>query len=71
MLTVDEAAKRAGVCRNTLRTWLKPHAEQLVHLRLGAPGSRGRILIDEKDLAAFLKNRKIGEPSIVAFDPCI
>ena len=51
-LDVKGAAERAGVCANVVYAWC--NARLLRHARLGTPGRRGKILIDESDLDAFL-----------------
>ncbi len=56
--TVNEAAKRAGVCAAVVRGWCS--ARLLPHFRLGMPGHRGKVLIEESDLDAFLESCRIG-----------
>jgi excisionase family DNA binding protein len=56
-LTPEQAAERAGVSRNLVYRWCEER--RLPHYRLGGRGRRGRILIDEGDLEAFLERCKI------------
>ena len=58
-LTVRQAAARAGVSRSLVDPWTSAE-RRLPHLRVGRRGSRGRILIEEADLAAFLERQKVG-----------
>ena len=51
MLSVKQAAKYACVSEALVRGWLR---EGLPHFRLGAKGRRGKIVIREADLEAFL-----------------
>ena len=57
-LNVKAAAERAGVCISVLYAWCA--AGQLPHYRLGLPGRRGKVLIDEGDLDEFLNRCKVG-----------
>lgn len=56
MLTVKQAAERAGVSPGLVYEWC--NGGMLTHLRLGRPGTRGGIRIEESDLAAFLASQK-------------
>jgi excisionase family DNA binding protein len=56
-LTPEQAAKKAGVSRNLVYRWCEE--KRLPHYRLGGQGRRGRIMIDEGDLEAFLDSCKI------------
>ena len=56
MLTVKQAAKRAGVSSGLVYEWCD--CGILPHLRLGRPGKRGAIRIEEADLDAFLASQK-------------
>jgi excisionase family DNA binding protein len=56
-LTVKAAAQRAGVCTSVVYAWCA--AGQLPHYRLGLPGRRGKVLIDEDDLDEFLDRFKV------------
>ena len=51
-MTVKAAADRIGVSDSLIYEWCS--AGQLVHFRFGRKGRRGKLLIDEKDLDAFL-----------------
>ena len=52
LLTVKQAAELAGVSDSLVYEWC---AENLVvHYRFGKKGHRGKVMIDEKDLEAFL-----------------
>lgn len=56
-LTVDEAAGRACVCPGLVRGWVRDGL--LPHLRVGARGKRGKILIDPTDLDGLLASFKV------------
>jgi excisionase family DNA binding protein len=58
MLTVKQAAKRAGVSPGVVYQWIG--ALILAHHRLGRPGTRGAIRIAEADLEAFLLSCRVG-----------
>ena len=58
MLTPKQAAARAGVSPSLVYSWVE--GRLLPHYRLGAKGKRGKILIDESDLAAFLAGCRVG-----------
>lgn len=58
MLTVPQAAKLAGVCQSTLRSWVQDGL--LPHYRVGRKGRRGSIRIAEEDLNALLATFKVG-----------
>jgi excisionase family DNA binding protein len=54
MLTVRQAAERLGISDSLVYEWC---AEGLLpHYRFGGRGRRGRILIEETELEAFLAN---------------
>jgi predicted site-specific integrase-resolvase len=57
MFTPKQLAERAGVSTNLIYGWCQ--AGLLPHLRLGAPGKRGKILITEEDWAAFLAAHRV------------
>jgi excisionase family DNA binding protein len=59
MLTPKQLAERTGISPNLVYTWCERGL--LPHVRLGAPGKRGKILIAEEDWAAFLAARRVGE----------
>lgn len=65
-LTPKEAAQRARVSSNLVYSWCS--AGLLPHLRLGSPGRRGKILIEESDLEAFLAAHKRGNIDGVSTD---
>jgi excisionase family DNA binding protein len=52
LLSVKQASELAGVSDSLVYEWC---AEMLlVHYRFGKKGRRGKLMIDEKDLEAFL-----------------
>lgn len=53
-LTPKEAATRIGVSVSLVYEWCAQ--KRLRHYRFGGKGKRGRILIEESDLAAFLES---------------
>jgi hypothetical protein len=57
MLTVKQLASQAGISANLVYQWCQ--AGDLAHIRLGAAGRRGKILISEADWAAFLAARRV------------
>jgi excisionase family DNA binding protein len=57
-LAVKEAAKAAGVSQALIYEWC--HERRLKHYRFGTKGRRGKILIEESDLAAFLESCTVG-----------
>lgn len=61
-MTVLEVAERVGVCPSLVYGWVEYRA--LAHYRLGGKGKRGRILVDEADLEAFLQGCRV-EPAAV------
>lgn len=56
MLTVKQAAERAGVSLALIYGWCQ--AGVLAHHRLGLPGKRGCIRIADDDLDGFLASQK-------------
>jgi len=58
LLTPKDAARRANVSLSLIYGWVA--SGELKHLRVGAAGKRGRIRIEEADLAAFLEGKKSG-----------
>jgi excisionase family DNA binding protein len=56
-LTVREAAERAGVCAGVVYGWLK--ARSVPFYRVGGPGRRGKYLIEDSDLEAFLARCRV------------
>jgi excisionase family DNA binding protein len=57
LLTVRQAAKRASVSSSLIYEWCAE--KRLPHLRLGKKGRRGRVLIEETDLAAFMESCRV------------
>jgi excisionase family DNA binding protein len=57
MLTVKQAAQRKCLSPQLIYLWC--HEGRLAHYRLGGRGRRGRILIDEADLDAFLTSCRV------------
>jgi excisionase family DNA binding protein len=57
VLTVKGAAERAGVSVSLIYAWCERRL--LTHFRVGVPGKRGKILIAEADLDAYLANLKV------------
>lgn len=53
-LTVKQVAARVGVSDSLVYEWCG--SGLLAHYRFGRPGRRGKILIDEGELDAFLAN---------------
>ena len=62
-LSVKQAAERVGVSESMIYQWC--HERRLAHLRLGTGGRRGKILIEEADLDAFVNAQRVeaGEAS--------
>jgi excisionase family DNA binding protein len=58
VLTPKQAAERCGISVSLVYGWIE--SRQLAHYRMGRQGRRGRILISETDLHAFLESRKVG-----------
>lgn len=58
MLTVKEAAIRAGVSPSLVYVWC--HEQRLPHYRVGAEGKRGRIRIAPADLDVFMASLREG-----------
>jgi excisionase family DNA binding protein len=56
-LTPGAAAARAGVSPQLIYQWCRER--RLTHYRLGTQGRRGRILIEDSDLDAFLDSCKV------------
>lgn len=52
MLTVKQAAARAGVSPSLVYAWCRE--QRLAHYRFGREGRRGRIRIDPADLDALV-----------------
>lgn len=58
LLTIKDAARRACVSPALVRTWVRDGL--LPHLRVGAKGRRGKILIEPPDLDDLLASFKVG-----------
>lgn len=56
-ITVREAAARARVSRSLVYAWCEER--RLPHVRVGARGKRGRILIRPEDLEALLTEFRV------------
>jgi excisionase family DNA binding protein len=56
-LTTKQAAERIGVSAQLVYRWCDE--KRLPHYRLGGEGRRGKILIEESDLDAFLASQKV------------
>jgi excisionase family DNA binding protein len=57
LLTVKQAAERAGVSDSLIYQWCDER--RLVHYRVGGAGKRGKILIDPADLDACMASLKV------------
>jgi excisionase family DNA binding protein len=57
LLTVTEAAIRAGVSESLVYQWIDER--RLSHYRLGGKGKRGKIGISPSDLEAFIEGLKV------------
>ncbi len=56
-LTPRQASQRAGVSPSLIYQWCEER--RLPHFRCGRRGRRGRILIEDTDLDAFLESCKV------------
>lgn len=56
-MTVKQAAERLGVSQSLV--YMLCEGRQLAHRRIGAKGKRGKIIILEEDIAAFLESIKV------------
>lgn len=56
-LSVKQAAERLGVSPSLVYQWC--NERRLPHLRLGQTGRRGKILIEAKDVDAFLEAARV------------
>ena len=62
MLTVKEVSERLRVSVSLVYSLCEDHL--LPHYRMGGKGKRGKILIEESVLDAFLQSRKVeGKPA--------
>jgi excisionase family DNA binding protein len=59
-LTVKKAAERASVSTALIYRWCDER--RLAHYRCGGDGRRGKILIEPRDLDAFMESLKV-EPA--------
>ncbi len=57
MLTVKQVAERLRISGSLVYSWCEDHL--LPHYRMGGKGRRGKILIEEAALNAFLQSRKV------------
>jgi excisionase family DNA binding protein len=61
MLTVKQVSQRLRVSASLVYSWCEDH--MLPHYRMGGKGKRGKILIEEAALDAFLQGCKVeGRP---------
>jgi excisionase family DNA binding protein len=61
MLTVKEVSERLRVSASLVYSWCED--QLLPHYRMGGKAKRGKILIEEAALSAFLQSRKVeGKP---------
>lgn len=67
MLTVKEAAARAGVCERLIYSWIADGS--LPHYRLGRKGSRGKIAIAVEDLDGLLASFRVSSREPVPASP--
>ena len=69
-LTPKQAAEQAGVSANMIYIWTTVE-KRLRHYRMGGRGRRGKIVIDEGDLLAFLETLKVEgeEPALATSSP--
>ena len=63
-LTTKQAAERAGVSVSMIYQWC--HERLLPHYRVGASGRRGKILVEESDLEAFLASCRVESGTLPA-----
>jgi len=64
MLTVKQVAERLRISASLVYSWCEDQI--LPHYRMGGKGKRGKILIEEATLAAFLQSRKVEGKSLDA-----
>jgi excisionase family DNA binding protein len=68
LLTVADAAERAGVSISLVYQWVDER--RLAHFRVGGRGKRGKILISPRDLDGFMDSLKVeppGDPGEAAY----
>jgi hypothetical protein len=66
-LTVSQAAERAGVCATIIYGWCA--ARLFPFYRIGSKGTRGKIFIDETDLATYLESCRVEPASCDLLEP--
>ncbi len=66
-LSVKQAAERLGVSPSLVYQWCAER--RLPHLRLGRGGRRGKILIEEADIDAFLATARVESGAVAGNDP--
>jgi excisionase family DNA binding protein len=57
MMTVKQVAARLRISASLVYGWCEDH--MLPHYRMGGQGKRGKILIEEAALIAFMQSRKV------------
>ena len=57
LLTVQQVAKTIGISDTLVYQWIE--TKELPHYRLGGEGKRGKILIDDTDLQAFIARKRV------------
>jgi excisionase family DNA binding protein len=57
MLTVKQVAARLRISPSLVYSWCED--QLLPHYRMGGKGKRGKILVEEAALDAFLQSRKV------------
>ena len=64
MLTVKQAAERLRVSPSLIYSWCEDQI--LAHFRMGGKGKRGKILIEETVLDAFVQSCKVETTAVDA-----
>jgi excisionase family DNA binding protein len=64
MLTVKQVAERLRISASLVYSWCEDRI--LPHYRMGGKGKRGKILIEEAALDAFLQSRKVEDKPVDA-----
>lgn len=67
LLTPKQAAARAKVSRSLIYTWCAEG--RLPHIRAGAEGKRGRILIDVEDLDGLIRGLRVERHPLLSTAP--
>ncbi len=62
MLTVKQVADRLRVSASLVYSWCEDHL--LPHYRMGGKGRRGKILVEEAALEAFLQEHKVDAAAV-------